>query len=178
MILGPPRIARVPFVDMQDDWVELSEIEARVTAQDRLDLHYERQDALDVQRGSWRLADYLGSCTDLLVRVGQHSVRGEVLSVGEDWVQLPTALVSVGACDVLVPHGTGENRSTVMQFRQAVRKAAGRVPREVVFRGGQSQLMSIEWVGEDFMRVRIDGQSALVPLAQIAIVFGRIDQEV
>lgn len=158
---------------MQDDWAELTEIEARVTAQDRLDLHFEHRDALDVERGSWRLIDYLGRFSDIRVRVGDHSVRGEIVAVGPDWVQLATALVAVDACDFVVPHGAARPTSTVLQFRQAVRQLAGRVPREVILRNGQSQVMTIDWVAKDFMQVRIDGAPVLVPLGQVAVVFGR-----
>jgi hypothetical protein len=167
---------RVRFVDMQDNpWAELTEIEARVTAQDRLDLHYEHRDAVDVERGSWNLTDFLGTAAELQVRVGDHHVRGEVLATGPDWVQLPTALVAVHACDVLIPIGTAKRPPSVLQFRQAVRQLAGRVAREVVLRNGQRHLMSIEWVARDFMRVRIDGQAAVIPLAQVAVVFGRLE---
>jgi len=164
---------RVRFVDMQDDWAELTEIEARVTAQDRLDLHFEHRDALDVERGSWRLIDYLGRFRELRVRVGDHSVRGEIVTVGPDWVQLATALVAVDACELVVPQGSGRPTSTVLQFRQAVRQLAGRVPREVILRNGQSQVMTIDWVANDFMQVRIDAHPMLVPLRQVAVVFGR-----
>jgi hypothetical protein len=161
---------------MQDDpWAELTEIEARVTAQDRLDLHYEHRDALDVERGSWGLAEFLSTAAELQVQVGEHYVRGEILAVGPDWVQLPTALVAVHACDVLVPIGSGQRLATVLQFRQAVRQLAGRVAREVVLRSGQRHLMGIDWVARDFMQVRLDGRVAVIPLAQVAVVFGRLE---
>jgi hypothetical protein len=65
--------------------------------------------------------------------------------------------------------------ATVLQFRQAVRQLAGRVAREVVLRSGQRHLMSIDWVARDFMQVRLDGRVAVIPLAQVAVVFGRLE---
>ncbi len=160
---------------MQDDWAELSEIEARVTAADRLDLHFEHRDALDVERGSWRLADYLRGFAKLRVRVADHELSGEVISVGKDWVHLTNAVVCLDACDALLPSGSGSCESSVLEFRQAVRHLAGRIPREMVLRNGLSQLATIEWVARDFMQVRSDAGRTLIPLAQVAVIFGRVE---
>lgn len=160
---------------MQDDWAELSEIEARVTAQDRLDLHYEHQDARDVERGSWRLADYLRGCREVQVTVGERSVGGAILTVGADWMHLSTAIVRLDACESLAVSGVGSADRTVLDFRKAVRQLAGRIPREVVLRSGQSRLVAIDWVARDFMQVRAEAGKSLVPLAQVAVIFGRVE---
>lgn len=167
--------AWVRSVDMQDDWAELSEIEARVTAADRLDLHFEHRDARDVARGSWRLADYLRGCGHVQLRVGDRTVSGEVLTVGADWVHLTSAIACLDACEELVPSGTGGAGTTVLDFRKAVRQMAGRIPREIVMRSGRSQLVTIDWVARDFMYVRAEARRALIPLAQVAVVFGRVE---
>lgn len=160
---------------MGEQWPDLSDIEARVTASDRLDLHFEHRDALDVERGSWNLAEHLQRFAELQVCVGDHTVRGGLLAVGSDWVQLTTAIVRLDACDEIRPFGSGQPVSTVLSYRQAVRQLAGRVPREVVLRRGRSQLMSIDWVARDFLQARVEGRPALIPLGQIAAVFGRIE---
>lgn len=160
---------------MQDSWGELSEIEARATAQDRLDLHYEHRDALDVERGQWTLSDYLRGFAEVQVKVGDHSVRGQILAVGPDWVHLPTALVSLTSVEILLPKGVGQAERTVLQFRQAVRQLAGRVAREVVLANGRSHMMAVEWVASDFLHARIDGAAAVIPLSEVAVVFGRLD---
>lgn len=90
-----------------DEWPDLTDVELRATALDRLDLHYEHQDALSVTRGSWELADYVRRFSDLQVEIGEHVVRGELLSVGVDLVHLSTALVRLSACDQIQPLGRG-----------------------------------------------------------------------
>ncbi len=175
VILNRQETAWVRFVDMQDQWAELSEIEARVTAQDRLDLHYEHRDAVDVERGSWRLLDYLRSFSEVHVRVGDHSVRGQIVSVGPDWVQLPSALVAIHACEIVIPDGSAQAEANRLQFRQAVRQLAGRAAREMILRNGRSYLVGIDWVAEDFVHIRLDGRPAVIPLGQIAVVFGRVE---
>lgn len=167
--------ARVRFVDMQEDFPDLTDVEARATAADRLDLHFEHRDALDVERGAWQLADYLGRHADLQVTVGEHVVRGRILGLGPDWVHLSTALVRFDACSLLRPSGQGAPPRTVLQFRQALRQAAGRVPREVVLADGQARLLVIDWVGRDFLHVHEQGRPGVVPLRQVAALFGRID---
>ncbi len=166
--------SRVRFVDMQD-LPDLSEIEARATAADRLDLHFEHRDALDVERGGWRLTEHLSRYAALQVGIGDHAVRGEILTLGPDWVHLTTALVRLSACDVIRPLGTGQPPTTVLDFRQAVRQAGGRVPREVVLVGGRARLLVIDWVARDFVHVHEDGTAGLIPLGQFAAVFGRIE---
>ena len=42
-----------------DAWAGLTAEEVRATAMDRLELHYEHQDALAVERGKWRLSEHL-----------------------------------------------------------------------------------------------------------------------
>lgn len=170
-----PERAWVRFVDMQDDWVELSEIEARVTAQDRLDLHFEHRDALEVERGSWRLADHLCGVREVHARVGDHAFSGLVLAVGPDWVHLTSAIVCLDACDALLPSGTGAAGTTVLDFRKAVRQMAGRIPRELLLRNGRSQMVTIDWVARDFMQVGSEAGKALIPLAQVAVIFGRVE---
>lgn len=165
----------VRFVDMHDDWAELSEIEARVTAQDRLDLHYEHRDARDVERGSWRLADYLRGCREVQAVVGEHRIDGGILTVGADWMHLTSAIVRLDACESLIASGAGNANTTVLDFRKAVRQMAGRIPREIVLRSGHSQLAAIDWVARDFMQVRSEAGKALIPLAQIGVIFGRVE---
>jgi hypothetical protein len=165
----------VGSVDMQDDWAELSEIEARVTAQDRLDLHYEHRDARDVERGSWKLADYLRGCREAKVTVGERSVAGGILTVGTDWMHLTSAIVCLDACEGLVVSGVGNANTTVLDFRKAVRQLAGRIPREIVLRSGRAQLVAIDWVARDFMQVRSEAGKALIPLSQVAVIFGRVE---
>lgn len=160
---------------MQDDWAELSEIEARVTAQDRLDLHYEHQDARAVERGSWRLADYLRGCREVQVTIGARCVAGAILTMGADWMQLSTAIVRLDACESLTVSGVGSAGTTVLDFRKAVRQLAGRIPREITLRSGQSRLVAIEWVARDFMQVRSDSGKELIPLSQVAVIFGRVE---
>lgn len=157
------------------DLPDLSDVEARATAADRLDLHFEHRDALDVERGAWRLAEFLGRYADLQAAVGEHVVRGRIVGIGPDWVHLTTALIRIDACTMLRPSGQGSPPQTVLEFRQALRQAAGRVPREVVMADGQARLLAIDWVGRDFVHVHQDGRPGLVPLGQIVGVFGRIE---
>lgn len=166
--------AWVRFVDMQE-LPDLTEVEARATAADRLDLHFEHRDALDVERGSWPLTEYLRRFAEAHVTVGEHCVRGQILSIGPDWVHLTTALVRLDAVGLIRPGGVGRPASTVLDFRQAVRQAAGRVPREVVLADGQARLLVIDWVARDFVHVQSEGRAGLIPLGQVAAVFGRIE---
>ena len=157
------------------DLPDLTDVEARATAADRLDLHFEHRDALDVERGAWLLADHLRRYADLQVSVGEHVVRGRIVGVGPDWVHPTTALLRLQACSMLRPSGQGSPPQTVLEFRQALRQAAGRVPREVVLADGQARLLIIDWVGRDFVHVQQDGRPGLLPLGQIVGVFGRIE---
>jgi hypothetical protein len=140
-----------------------------------LDLHFEHRDALDVERGSWRLADHLSGFARLRVRVSDHELGGEILGVGRDWVHLSNAVVCLDACDALQPSGSGAASTTVLDFRQAVRHLAGKVPREMVLRNGLSQLVTIEWVARDFLQARGTSGRMLIPLAQVAVIFGRVE---
>lgn len=157
------------------DLPDLTDVEARATAADRLDLHFEHRDALDVERGAWRLADHLGRYADLQASLGEHVVRGQILSIGADWVHLSTGLIRLGACTLLRPSGQGSPPRTVLEFRQGLRQAAGRVPREVVLSDGRARLLVLDWVGRDFVHVQAEGRPGLVPLGQILGVFGRIE---
>jgi hypothetical protein len=157
------------------DLPDLTDVEARATAADRLDLHFEHRDALDVERGTWRLAEHLARYAELQVMVGDHAVRGSILALGPDWVHLTTALVRLAACTSVHPSGVAEVPTTVLDFRQAIRQAAGRVPREVILADGQARLLAIDWVARDFVHVHEAGRPALMPLGQFAAVFGRIE---
>ena len=156
------------------DLSDLTDMEARVTAQDRLDLHFEHQDALSVERGSMTLAQMVRRASHLRATVGPHTFDGEILVVGEDWVQLSTAVLRLGACDLLQTVGSGRPEASVLTFRQAIRQYAGRIPREVVGPRGESQVVVIEWVAADFLHVRAQDRQSLIPLAQVAGVFGRL----
>jgi hypothetical protein len=90
-------------------------------------------------------------------------------------VHLTTALVRLDVCDSVRPLGVGEPPTTVLDFRQAVRQAAGRVPREVVLTGGRARLLVIDWVARDFVHVHDGVMPELIPLGQFAAVFGRIE---
>ena len=159
----------------RDDWPDLTDVELRATALDRLDLHYEHQDALDVERGSWELADHIRRYAHLQIVIGDHAVRGDVLAVGEGWVHMSTALVRLSACDEIRPMGRGDTVATSrVSFRQAVRQRAGRVPREIILVRGRALMVNIDWVAADFLHVRSHGRPALVPLAQIAAVLGAV----
>lgn len=164
------------FVDMQrDEWPDLSDIELRATALDRLDLHYEHQDALNVERGAWQVADYLRRFSHLVLMIGEHEMRGELLAVGNDWVQLPTALVRLSACEEIRPMGRGPGvEASPMSFRQSVRQRAGRIPRELILVHGKRMLVMIDWVAADFLHARTAGQPTVVPLSQIGAVLGRV----
>lgn len=160
---------------MQDEWPDLTDVELRATALDRLDLHYEHQDALDVERGSWLLADHLRRFSQVQVVIGEHTVRGEVLGVGADWAHLSTAVVRLSACDEIRPlrRGSGIGVSPV-SFRQSLRQLAGRVPREIILMRGESRVVLVDWVAADFLHARVAGRPAMVPLAQVAAVLGRV----
>lgn len=153
---------------------DFSDIEARVTAEGRRDLHFEYQDALTVQRGSLSMVDVLGAASHVQAQIAGHRVSGEILAVGADWLQLSTALVRLGACDGIQSVGEGHPESSILTFRQAVRQYAGRAPREVITVRGQSRVMVIEWVAADFLQVRLGVTPAMVPLAQVAAVFGAL----
>ena len=158
-----------------DEWPDLTDVELRATALDRLDLHYEHQDALSVTRGSWELADYVRRFSDLQVEIAEHVVRGELLSVGVDLVHLSTALVRLSACDQIQPLGRGGGvQASPVSFRQSIRQLAGRVPRELVLAGGRTLMVRIDWVAADFLHARTAGRPTLVPLSQVAAVLGRI----
>ena len=62
-----------------DEWPDLTDVELRATALDRLDLHYEHQDALSVTRGSWELADYVRRFSDLQVEIGEYETAKEAV---------------------------------------------------------------------------------------------------
>ena len=156
------------------DLSDLTDMEARVTAQDRLDLHFEHQDALSVERGSMTLTRMVRQAGRLRAAVAGHSFDGEVLAVGEDWVQLSTAVLRLAACDRLQTVGSGEPDASVLTFRQAVRQYAGRIPREVVGLRGDSQVVVIEWVAADFLHVLAQDRPSLIPLRQVAGVFGSL----
>ncbi len=159
----------------QDDWPDLTDVEMRATALDRLDLHYEHRDALDVERGSWELDDHVRRYSHLEIVIGDHAVRGDVLAVGEGWVHLSTALVRLAACDEIRPMGRGDGvANSPVSFRQAVRQRAGRVPREIILDRGRALMVTIDWVAADFVHVRTSGRPVLVPLAQIAAVLGAV----
>lgn len=148
----------------------------RATALDRLDLHFEHQDALQVERGSWRLADYLRRFSRLEVQIGERTWNDPLLAVGEDWVALETAVIRVSACDHIRPIGRGVSIETVpISFRQQVRQMAGRIPRELIRVSGDSQVVMIDWVAADFLHARVAGVATLVPLRQVAGVLGRFD---
>lgn len=155
---------------------DMTDVEARVTAQDRLDLHFEHQDALSVQRGSQTLSQFVARSSHLRASVGSHTLSGAVLAVGEDWVQLNTAVLRLDACTMLQTMGTAAPERSMLTFRQAVRQYAGRVPREVLTCDGDSRVVVIEWVAADFLHVRASGTAALLPLAQVAAVFGGLGE--
>ncbi|MEZ5186696.1 MAG: hypothetical protein R2720_13200 [Candidatus Nanopelagicales bacterium] len=161
---------------MERDWSDLTEIEMRATALDRLDLHFEHQDALQVERGSWRLTDHLRRFSRLEVQIGGRTWSEPLLAVGDDWVALETAVIRVSACVRIRPLGTGASIESVpISFRQQVRQMAGRIPRELVDVTGDSQVVMIDWVAADFLQARVAGAATLVPLGQVAGVLGRFD---
>lgn len=161
-------------MDMQE-WPDLTAEEVRATALDRLELHYEHEDARAVARGKWLLADHLCRFSILQVVVGGHVLKGELLAVGDEWVQLSTGLVRPAACEQLRPLGRGEQiRRSTLTFRQCLRQYSGRVPREIVLLSGESVVVGLDWVAADFVHARVAGRPTLVPLAQIAAVLGAV----
>ncbi|HQR80855.1 MAG TPA: hypothetical protein PLT68_11595 [Actinomycetota bacterium] len=160
---------------MQDDWPDLTDVEVRATALDRLDLHYEHRDALTVERGSWSLADYVRRFQVLQVVIGGEVVKGNLLAVGSDWVQLNSALVSLPLCDQIRPLGRGEGVPTSpVGFRQCLRQYTGRMPREVILAGGESIVVGLDWVGADFVHARVSGRPTLLPLVRVGAVLGSV----
>jgi hypothetical protein len=162
---------------MDDDWTELTEIEVRVTATDRLDLHFEHRDALEVERGSWSLCEYLSRHATVEAEIAGLTLHGPVLTVGGDWFQLPTSLVRAQACTAIRTGQRAAHRAPTspLEFRQALRHLAGRIPREVVLVGGRSMIVQVEWVAGDFAHIRSQSRTELLPLAQIAAVLGRVE---
>ncbi len=162
---------------MDDHWSELTDIEVQVTASDRLDLHYEHRDALEVQRGSWMLRDYLGGYVDLEAEVSGRTLRGQLLAVGDDWFQIPSALVRAQACAAIRTGSRADQRvpASPLTFRQALRHLAGRIPREVLLADGGSRIVQLEWIAQDFAHVRCEGRPELLPLRQVAAVLGRVE---
>ncbi len=162
---------------MDDRWSELTDIEVQVTATDRLDLHYEHRDALEVQRGSWSLAEYLCGYASLEVEVSGRTLRGPLLAVGDGWFQIPSALVHAQACAAIRTGSRADHRvpANPLTFRQALRHLAGRIPREVLLAGGGSRIVQLEWVAQDFAHVRCEGRPELLPLRQVAAVLGRVE---
>lgn len=159
-----------------DDWPDLSEAELRATALERLDLHFEHQDALAVERGRWRLADHLRRFSALRVCAAGRTIAGEIHSVGADWVELSTAVVHLESCRTIEPAGPGaQTPRSPGTLRQVVRQMAGRVPREVVTRDGECLTGPIDWVGADFLQLRVGDRATLVPLGQVAAVLGGLD---
>lgn len=167
--------ARLGFVDMPDEWPDLTDVEVRATALDRLDLHYEHRDALAVERGGWSLADYLRRFTVLQVNIGGELVKGDLLAVGADWVQLNSALVNLPVCDRIRPLGRRDPIAvSPVGFRQCLRRFTGRLPREVLLVGGESIVMGLDWVGADFVHARVAGQVTLLPLVRVGAVLGSV----
>lgn len=175
-ILNGVEKAWVRFVDMQrDEWPDLTDVELRATALDRLDLHYEHQDALNVERGAWELADYVRRFSHVALVIGDDEIRGEVLAAGVDWVRVTSALVRLSACDEIRPMGRGPGiDASPMSFRQSVRQLAGRIPRELILARRRRMLVMIDWVAADFLHARTAGRATLVPLSQVAAVLGRV----
>lgn len=155
------------------DLPDFTDLEVRVTAQERLDLHFEHLDALSVQRGSRTLADHLRGFASVEAGFGSHRLSGRIECVGQDWVQTSQGLIRPSECDGLWPQGEGAAPRSRLEFRQILRRYAGRIPREVVV-AGQLRLMVIDWVGADFAAVTLDGRRAVVPLGQIGAVFGAL----
>jgi len=160
---------------MEQEWPDLTEVEVRATALDRLDLHYEHRDALTVERGSWQLADHLRRFARLQVVIAEQVITGELQAVGADWVQLSSGLVRLWACDEIRPLGRGGPvEASPLEFRQCLRQYAGRVPRELVLVRGASTTLMIDWVAADFLHARAAGRPCLVPLVQVAAVLGAV----
>jgi hypothetical protein len=157
-----------------EQWPDLTDVELRATALDRLDLHYEHQDALNVERGAWQLSDVVRRFSTLTVAIGDLEIAGEVLDAGADWVQLPSAVVRLSACDRIDPNGRRSGLpASPMTLRQAIRQLSGRIPRELVLLNGRRELVMIDWVAADFLHTHRAGRTSLVPLSQVAAVLGR-----
>ena len=145
-----------------DEWPDLSEAEVRATALERLDLHFEHQDALAVERGRWGLADYLRRFCAMRVHVAGCTITGEVISVGDTWVELSTAVVALDACRAVEPAGPGAAMArSPMTLRQVLRQMAGRVPRQVLTRDGRDVTGTLDWVGADFLHLRVGDRPTL-----------------
>lgn len=158
------------------DLPDLTEVEARATAQDRLDLYFEHLDALSVRRAGLRLADYLRRFADVRVEVAGHQATGAITAAGSDWVGLSSGLVLLDACQTLSPSGRGDVPGSPLSYRQAVRQYTSRVPRDLVLRGGRLLRARIEWVGADFVHVNSQSGAQLLPLREVVAVFGRLGQ--
>lgn len=160
---------------MQQEWPDLTAEELRATAMDRLELHYEQQDALAVERGKLHLSEHLCRFSVLQIVVGATTVKGALMAVGEDWVQLSTGLVRTTASDEIRPLGRGNDlHRSPMTFRQCLRQYTGRVPREIVLERGESMVVGLDWVAADFVHARVAGRPTLVPLPRIAAVLGAV----
>jgi hypothetical protein len=158
-----------------DDWPDLTEAELRATALERLDLHYEHRDALAVERGSWHLADHLRRFAALRVHVAGTVIDGRVRGVGADWVELGGAVVRLDCCSLIESAGRVDPVSrSPLGVRQVLRQMAGRVPREIVAADGTRVMGAIEWVGADFLHLRVEGRAAVMPLAQAAAVLSGV----
>ncbi|MBK6762575.1 MAG: hypothetical protein IPG68_04530 [Micrococcales bacterium] len=160
---------------MQQEWPDLTAEEVRATAMDRLDLHYEHQDALAVERGGRDLMQHLSRFSRLQAVIGETTMTGDLVALGGDWVQITSGVLRPGACDEIRPLGRGSGlQPGPLSFRQSVRQYAGRVPREVVLVGGRVLLVGLDWVAADFLHVRVAGRPTLVPLSQVAAVLGTV----
>jgi len=160
---------------MQEEWPDLTAEEVRATAMDRLDLHYEHQDALAVERGGWGLTPYLSRCSRVQAMIGETTVTGDLVALGGDWLQITAGVLRPGVCEEIRPLGRGSGlQPGPLSFRQCVRQYAGRVPREVVLVGGRVLLLNLDWVAADFLHARVAGRPTLVPLAQVAAVLGTV----
>ena len=160
---------------MQQEWPDLTAEEVRATAMDRLELHYEHEDARAVARGKWLLAEHLRRFSVVQVVVGGQTLKGELLAVGDGWVQLSAGVVRLDACEQLRPLGRGKHVTrSPLTFRQCLRQYAGRVPREIVLLSGESLVVGLDWVAADFVHAQAAGRPTLIPLAQIAAVLGTV----
>lgn len=160
---------------MEQEWPDLTEVEVRATALDRLDLHYEHRDALTVERGTWLLADQLRRFARLQVVISDRVITGELQAVGTDWVQLSAGLVRLPVCDEIRPLGRGQPiEASPLEFRQCLRQYAGRVPRELLLARGASTTVMIDWVAADFLHARAAGRPCLLPLSNLAAVLGAV----
>jgi hypothetical protein len=160
---------------MQQEWPDLTAEEVRATAKERLELHYEHEDALTVERGKWRLSEHLCRYSVLQIVIGGLTVKGDLLAVGTDWAQLSSGLFRITACEQVRPLGRGNGlHPSPLTFRQCLRQYAGRIPREIVTQEGESMVVGLDWVAADFVHARVAGRPALVPLSQIAAVLGTV----